>query len=106
MPTQNVRVGKGSPEGTFVGEVIPFEGVEVDVWESIVDSEDPSDEYGVTLTLYECPDGYRVHEFLWSLSGDWDSASSLYPIGEAVGYGTYTTAEAKEKWGLYFRWWG
>lgn len=102
MNTQRVQVGEHLPDGTFDGEYVEFEGREVDRWEGVVDSIDPGDQFGATLRLYECPDGYRVHEFIWALSRDRESESSLYPVVGYLGYGTYIAEEAKEKWGKYF----
>jgi hypothetical protein len=99
-----VQVGEYHPDGTFQGETVEFDGREVDSWEGIADSIDPKDQFGMTLRLYESPDGYRVHEFMWSLSPGRNSYASLYPVVGYLGYGTYTEQEVREKWGRYFEW--
>jgi len=84
------------------GEFVEFEGREVDLWEGVVDSIDPDDQFGTTLRLYEGPDGYRVHEVKWALSPGGASESSLHPVVGYWGYGAYTAEEVAEKWGQYF----
>lgn len=61
----------------------------------------PDDRFLATMLLYECRDGYRVHETLWSASGR-PTECSLYPVIGYLGYGTYTEQEAREKWGEFF----
>lgn len=97
-----VKVGGYLEDGAFDGEEIEFEGQEVDHSESVADSIDSRDQFGATLRLYECPDGYRVHEFLWSLSTGQESEASLYPVVGHLGYGTYTEDEVQEKWAHRF----
>lgn len=55
-----VIVGDYLEDGTFDGEEIGFEGREVHFSEGVEDSVDPHDQFGYTLRLYECPDGYRA----------------------------------------------
>ena len=99
----NVQVGECLPDGTFDGEPITFEGNAVGVYRDIrLDVADPNDPYRDIFRLYECPDGYRVHEFLWPLRPGRSAESSLYPVVGDHGYGTYTAEEAAEKWGQYF----
>lgn len=86
---------------TSEGE-IEFEGREVEVWEGMRDFHDPTDNFSMTIRLYECPDGYRVHETIWALSSGWENAYTLYPVVGDVGYGTYAEEEARDKWGDYF----
>ena len=96
-----VKVGKEYPDGTFEGEEVEFEGREVGVWEGPWPSLDPNDQFLVTNRLYECPDGYRVHEAIWSASGH-PTGLTLYPVVGNLGHGTYTDQEARKKWGKFF----
>ena len=101
-----VKVGHDYPDGTFKGEEVEFEGREVGVWEGPLRPPlDPTDLWLVTKRLYECQDGYRVHETIRSASEDpYDSQTdfALYPVVGHWGYGTYTEKEAREKWGTFF----
>lgn len=99
----SVKVGNYLEDGTFDGEEIEFEGREVDRSEGVAESLDPHDVFSVTLRLYKCPDGYRVHEFLSSLLPDQESETSLYPVVGYLGYGTYAEDEVQEKWGRHFK---
>jgi hypothetical protein len=103
-----VPVGDYFPDGTFKGEEVEFEGREVDIYDGLdTESEDPGDVWGVVVRLYECPDGYRVHELVWSLLPGRPAVASLLPVVEEEGYGTYygtyTEQQAMEDWGEYFR---
>jgi hypothetical protein len=102
-----VPVGDYSPDGTFEGEVVEFDGQEVPVYDGLdTGSGDPGDVWWAILRLYECPDGYRVHELYWSPLPGQPAVASLMPVVEEEdwkGYGTYTEQEAREDWGEYFR---
>jgi hypothetical protein len=100
-----VPVGVYSPDGTFEGEKIEFDGREVRVYDGglYTDTGDPGDVVGFILRLYECPDGYRVHELLWSPVAGRSTEASLYPgEGEGGAYESYGKQEASEEWGEYF----
>ncbi len=86
-------------------EEVEFEGREVEVWEGAPRerSIDPDDHLTVTFRLYECPDGYRVHETVWRLSPGHEDSYTLHPALGYWGYGTYTKEEAWEKYGDYFQ---
>ena len=73
-----VKVGTEYPDGTLDGEEIEFEGREVEVWEGPWKSIDPNDQFVATFRLYDCPDGYRIHESVWSASGQ-PNRFELYP---------------------------
>jgi hypothetical protein len=98
-----VPVGDYLPDGRFVGEEIEVNGREVSVhhgWDT--DPEDLGDVYGVILRLYECPDGYRVHELMWSVVPGRSAVASLFPVGEDGNHVTYTKQEVRQGWGKYF----
>jgi hypothetical protein len=98
-----VPEGDYLPDGRFVGTKIEFDGREVGVCDGLyTDTEDPGDVLGFIFRLYECPDGYRVHELLWSVVPGRSAVASLYPKLGDQGYGTYTEQEAREGWGQYF----
>ena len=98
-----VPVGEYLPDGTFEGEDIEFDGHQVDVYDVLnTANEYPGDVWGIILRLYECPDGYRVHELLWSVVPGRSAVASLYPNLGDQGYGTYTEQEARDGWGQYF----
>jgi hypothetical protein len=100
----NVPVGDYLPDGTFVGELAEFDGREVGVYDGVyTDLPDPGDTHGLVLRLYECPDGYRVHELLWPLVPGRSAVASLFPAGGDEGLGAYTEQEARDAWGTYFR---
>lgn len=101
-----VKVGDYLPDGTFEGEEVTFEGREVGTWRGWGDPVDARDQFVAELTLYECPDGYRVHEVVRSLSPDQPSSASLYPVVGHLGYGTYTEEEVRAKWGAHFEGFG
>ena len=86
-------------------EEVEFEGREVEVWEGMPGESpmDTNDQFSMTIRLYECPDGYRVHETIWALSPGRSNTYTLYPPAGDMGYGTYTEEGAREKWGGYFR---
>ncbi len=97
MAKQQVQVGAAQE-----WEVVEFEGREADTWEGTHDSIDPHDpdfQFGVTLRLYTCPEGYRVHEVLWRVTPERVMSKALYPVVGHWGYGIYTEEEAREKWG-------
>ncbi len=63
IPVVEVPVGEYLPDGRFRGREIEFGGMEVGVSDGLwTDTVDPGGVYGFVLRLYECPDGYRVHE--------------------------------------------
>lgn len=100
-----VPVGVYLPDGTFEGERVEFVGREVRVYDGglYTDTGDPGDVVGFIFRLYESPDGYRVHELLWSPVAGRSTEASLYPgEGEEGTYGSYTEQEAREEWGEYF----
>ncbi len=102
-PVGEVPVGEYLRDGTFVGEQVEFDGYAVEIYDGLyTGSGDPSQVHGVVLRLYECPDGYRVHELLWSVVPGRSAVASLYPNLGDQGYGTYTEQEAREGWGQYF----
>jgi hypothetical protein len=96
-----VKVGREHSDGKFEGEEIECEGREVGVWHGPLPSIDPNDQFLATMLLYECQDGYRVHETIWSASGLL-TERCLYPVVGFWGYGTYTEQETKEKWGRFY----
>ena len=98
-----VRVGEYLSDGRFKGKQIAFDGSEVGLHEGLwTGTEDLGDVYGFLLRLYECPDGYRVHELIWHLVPGRSAVASLYPAGENQGDEAYTREEAREGWGEYF----
>ena len=98
-----VRVGEYLPNGRFRGKEIEFDGSEVDVHDGLwTDTADPGDVYGFVLRLYECPDGYRVHELVWHLVPGRSAVASLYPAEGEQDDEAYTEDEAREQWGEYF----
>jgi hypothetical protein len=98
-----VRIGEYLPDGRFKGREIAFDGSEVDVHDGLwTDTVDPGDVYGFVLRLYECPDGYRVHELVWHLVPGRSAVASLYPAGAERGDEAYTPEEARELWAEYF----
>jgi len=98
-----VRVGEYLPNGGFRGKNVAFIGSKVGVHDGLwTDTEDPGDVYGFVLRLYECPDGYRVHELVWHLVPGRSAVASLYPAGGDQGDEAYTEDEAREQWGQYF----
>jgi len=97
-----IPVGEYLPVGEFEGQEIELSAREVAVYEGLqVANVHPGDVYGVILRLYDCPDGYLVHELLWSVVPGRSAVASLYPQ-EEIGYATYTEQEAREEWGPYF----
>jgi hypothetical protein len=98
-----VPVGECLPDGRFVGEKIEFDGREVGVYDGLfTDTEDPGDVLGFVFRLYECPEGYRVHELLWPVMPGRAAVATLYPEVGYRTYDTYTEQEAREGWGQYF----
>lgn len=98
-----IPVGEYLPDGEFEGQEIELSAREVAVYEGLhAANVHPGDVYGVILRLYDCPDGYRVHELLWSVVPGRSAVASLYPEDE-VDYGAYTEQEARDEWGTYFR---
>jgi hypothetical protein len=97
-----VQVGEYLEGDSGSVEEVEFEGEEIGLWEGVADSIDPNEQFSATLCLYECPDGYMVHELLSPLSPDRPYQASLYPVVGHLGYGTYTKEEAREKWGQCF----
>jgi hypothetical protein len=98
-----IPVGEYLPDGEFEGQEIELSAREVAVYEGLhAANVHPGDVYGVILRLYDCLDGYRVHELLWSVVPGRSAVASLYPEDE-VGYGAYTEQEARDEWGTYFR---
>ena len=81
-----VRVGEYLPDGRFKGKQIAFYGAEVGVHDGLwTDTVDLGDVYGFLLRLYECPDGYRIHELIWHPVPGRSAVASLYPIGGGQG---------------------
>src|SRR5918998_960939 len=104
IPVLEVPVGEYLPDGRFRGREIAFGGSEVAVHDGLwTGTVDPGGVYGFVLRLYECPDGYRVHELVWSLVPGRAAVASLYPAGQNHDEESYTEEEAKEEWGQYFR---
>ena len=98
LPEVEVPVGEYLPDGRFVGKEIEFHGSEVGVHHGLwTDTVDPGGVYGFILRLYECSDGYRVHELIWHLVPGRSAVASLYPAEQDQGYGTYTEQEAREE---------
>jgi hypothetical protein len=96
-------VGDYLPDGTFEGEMIEFEGREVEVCDGLnTDTEDPADVLGFVFRLYRCAEGYRVHELLWPVVPGRAAVASLYPEVGYRTYGIYTEQEARERWGQHF----
>ncbi len=99
-----VPVGDYLPDGTFVGEQAEFDGREVGVYNGLyTDLPDPGDAYGFILRLYECPDGYRVHELLWPVVPGRSASASLFPAGGDEDPEAYTEQEVREGWAPYFQ---
>ena len=97
-----IPVGEYLPDGEFEGKEIELDAREVGVYEGLQAANvHPGDVYGVILRLYDCPDGYRVHELLWSVVPGRSAVASLYPE-EEEGHGIYTEQQAREEWGPYF----
>jgi hypothetical protein len=101
-----VPVGNYHPDGRFEGERIQFDGREVGVYDGglYTGAGNPDEVYGFILRLYECPDGYRVHELIWSPVAGRSTEASLYPIaGEDEPHATYMESQIREHYGEYFR---
>ena len=103
FPLVKMPVGDYLPDGTFDGEEIELEGREVSVCDGLWTTAGPGYLYGFIYRLYECPGGYRVHEFLWPLVPGRSAQASLYPEAGDQVYGTYTEQEAREHYGHRFR---
>jgi hypothetical protein len=103
-PVGEVPVGEYLRDGTFVGEQVEFDGYAVEIYDGLyTGSGDPSQVHGLVLRLYECPDGYRVHELLWPLIPGRSAVASLYPVPGDEGSRAYTEEEVREEWGSYFQ---
>jgi hypothetical protein len=98
-----IPVGDYLPDGTFEGEEIKFEGREVEVRDGLnTETDDPGNVLGFVFRLYQCPEGYRVHELLWPVVPGQAAVASLYPEVGYRMYGTYTEEEARKQWGQHF----
>ncbi len=102
-----VEVGGYAPDGTFLGERLRFEAVELGSWTDYRASSS-SDDRGTTYTLYR-PDGgrYRIHEYSWSRWQGEAGEASLHPTEPVedewgthgpIVYGSYTEEEARAEW--------
>lgn len=106
-----LQVGRTTPEGAFLGEIVRFSGEEVGSH-----TEHERGDRGTDYALYRCGEGYRVWLETWSHHRGEENQATLLPNDASpephaadpadqerpIAYSTYTESQARAEWPQLF----